>query len=348
MLGQVPDRPAAPPSVVARLQRFASPTASQRGAPTPSRRRHGRAPSPRTAAYSLWQRIGRISAARVRTRSRRSLPTVTARCRQSRSDAAAAPRLACAELRHRVEQTAACRDGEDSANKRFDRRLPRPCCPAYITTTRCAISATTPRSWVISTIAASIFCFSSRIRSRICAWIVTSSAVVGSSAINSFGSAGERHRDHHPLPHAARELVRVLVDTRRSGSGICDQPQHLDRAAHRVVAAERPAVQDQRLGDLTADGQHRVERRHRLLEDHRDRDRREPCASRARRSSSRSRPSKRMCLPTDASGRRCDQPQNRKRGDALAAAGLADDRQASPRGRRERRRRRRRAPRRRG
>ena len=40
-------------------------------------------------------------------------------------------------------------------------------------------------------------------RSRTCAWIVTSSAVVGSSAISSSGSKGERHRDHHALTHAS-------------------------------------------------------------------------------------------------------------------------------------------------
>ena len=59
--------------------------------------------------------------------------------------------------------------------------------PAYITTTRCAISATTPKSWVISMIALPSRVFRSRIRSRICAWMVTSSAVVGSSAISSLG-----------------------------------------------------------------------------------------------------------------------------------------------------------------
>ena len=59
--------------------------------------------------------------------------------------------------------------------------------PAYITTTRCAVSATTPRSWVISTTAVPNSRCRSPIRSRICAWIVTSSAVVGSSAISTFG-----------------------------------------------------------------------------------------------------------------------------------------------------------------
>ena len=40
------------------------------------------------------------------------------------------------------------------------------------------------------------------------AWIVTSSAVVGSSAMMSFGSHAERDRDHHALAHAAGQLVR--------------------------------------------------------------------------------------------------------------------------------------------
>ncbi len=59
--------------------------------------------------------------------------------------------------------------------------------PAYITTTRCAVSATTPISCVISITAIPIRSFSSVMRSRICACIVTSSAVVGSSAISSLG-----------------------------------------------------------------------------------------------------------------------------------------------------------------
>ena len=32
--------------------------------------------------------------------------------------------------------------------------------------------------------------------------------------------AGERHRDHHALAHAARELVRIVVEARRSGDGM--------------------------------------------------------------------------------------------------------------------------------
>ncbi len=59
--------------------------------------------------------------------------------------------------------------------------------PAYITTTRSASSATTPMSCVIRTIDEPWSRWSRFMSSRICAWMVTSSAVVGSSAIRSDG-----------------------------------------------------------------------------------------------------------------------------------------------------------------
>ncbi len=55
--------------------------------------------------------------------------------------------------------------------------------PAYITHTRSARPATTARSWVIQIIAVPVSAASFCISERICAWIVTSSAVVGSSAM---------------------------------------------------------------------------------------------------------------------------------------------------------------------
>ena len=75
--------------------------------------------------------------------------------------------------------------------------------------------------------------WSSRIRSRICACVVTSSAVVGSSAISSVGLVDERHRDHHALAHAAGELVRVVVDRAARPAG-CRPP-----AAPRAIASSR-------------------------------------------------------------------------------------------------------------
>src|SRR5439155_4489643 len=59
--------------------------------------------------------------------------------------------------------------------------------PAYITMTRSATSATTPRLWVTKITAMPVACCSSFISSRICACTVTSSAVVGSSAISTRG-----------------------------------------------------------------------------------------------------------------------------------------------------------------
>ncbi len=59
--------------------------------------------------------------------------------------------------------------------------------PAYMTAMRSAMSATTPRSWVTRITPALVSARRSRIRSRIWAWIVTSSAVVGSSAISTLG-----------------------------------------------------------------------------------------------------------------------------------------------------------------
>ena len=62
---------------------------------------------------------------------------------------------------------------------------------------------------------------------RICASTITSSAVVGSSAIRRLGSQHERERDHDPLPHAAGELVRVLLV---AGGRDPHHPQGLERA----------------------------------------------------------------------------------------------------------------------
>src|SRR5579883_94579 len=90
-----------------------------------------------------------------------------------------------AEPRHRGQEPLRIRM-QRPAKQTLDPRL-LDLAPAYMTTTRSAISATTPRLCVISTIAVSILAFRARIRSRIWAWIVTSSAVVGSSAISNFG-----------------------------------------------------------------------------------------------------------------------------------------------------------------
>ena len=79
--------------------------------------------------------------------------------------------------------------------------------------------------------------------------------------------AGQRHRDHHALAHAAGKLVRVFVDP-FVGRGNVDAAQQLDRPLARLPPRAAAMAQD-RLDDLVADGEARVERGHRLLKYHR-------------------------------------------------------------------------------
>ena len=80
--------------------------------------------------------------------------------------------------------------------------------------------------------------------------------------------AGQRHRDHRALALAAGELVRIGVDL-GLGVGDAGAVQQLDGARARGVGPQR-LVQRQHLDDLVAHGVQRVQRRHRLLEDHAD------------------------------------------------------------------------------
>ncbi len=83
-----------------------------------------------------------------------------------------------------------------------------------------------------------------------------------------FGLVGQRHGDHHALPQATGQLVRVVAEPLLR-PGQPDQVQHLDGPLERLGLA-RAAVQPDRLGHLIADGLGRVERAERILEDHRD------------------------------------------------------------------------------
>ena len=89
------------------------------------------------------------------------------------------------ELRHRVQQRLGVGvPGGDEDVAAIDCST---ICPAYMTTTSSATSAMTPRSWVTKIIAMSSSRWRVWSRSMICAWVVTSRAVVGSSAISSLG-----------------------------------------------------------------------------------------------------------------------------------------------------------------
>ena len=80
--------------------------------------------------------------------------------------------------------------------------------------------------------------------------------------------ARERHGDHHTLPHAAGELMRVIPQP-AGRVGNANPLQQRPGALIRLLP-RRVAVQPDRFRHLFADGQHGIERRHRLLEDHGD------------------------------------------------------------------------------
>jgi hypothetical protein len=99
----------------------------------------------------------------------------------------------------------------------------------------------------------------------ICAWTVTSSAVVGDEHPRV---ERERHGDQGALSHPAGELVRVVVDS-MFGFGKTDESEEIDRALPCCALADR-LVSSNRLDDLPADPVERMEARQRILEDQGD------------------------------------------------------------------------------
>ena len=173
----------------------------------------------------------------------------------------------------------------------------------------------------------------SRISSRICAWIVTSSAVVGSSAISSRGSQASA------IAIIARwrmppESWCGYSSKRCSGAGMRTCAQHLDRARPWPRARPTRPVPQQRLDDLLADGEGRVQRRSSAP------GRSSPCRCRAGPAASRLRQRRPARGPRSGSSRRrCGpagrhQAHDRQRRHALAAARFADDGQRAGRPRR--------------
>ena len=74
---------------------------------------------------------------------------------------------------------------------------------------------------------------------RICACTVTSSAVVGSSAISRSGLVGERHGDHHALALAAGQLVRIAAEPRLPDRE-CRPGRAIRRCAARAASPVSP------------------------------------------------------------------------------------------------------------
>ena len=126
----------------------------------------------------------------------------------------------------------------------------------------------------------------------------------------------DRHRDHRALAHSTRELVRILVDP-PLGIRDADELEQRHRPLLDRVVLDLRMVGLDRLADLEADLQDRVQRRHRILEDHR-----ELVAPNAAQLLLRNLEQvlalEHGLAADDASRRLRDQPEDRHRADALA------------------------------
>ena len=133
--------------------------------------------------------------------------------------------------------------------------------------------------------------------------------------------AGESQRDHDPLAHAAGQLVRIRVDPLR-GVRNAHLLQQIDRAPPGLFLRDR-FVRDDRLDDLDADPVHGIQRRHRVLEDHRDLVPADIAQARLRHGQQV------LPLVDDLALERrvlaAGQPEERHSRHALPGAGLADD-----------------------
>ena len=195
-----------------------------------SRRRAWRRPRSRSgpldAAAVEDARAARVEGAARRDRVQPRHRAVDLR-RRSRS---------LADRRDRAHQAHACRDARAAwiTSRTGPISTMR---PAYITATRSAVSAITPMSCVTSITAVPCSRHRRFSSAMICAWIETSSAVVGSSATISSRLGAQRQRDHHALAHAAGELVRVVVDALLGAPG-CRPPRSssIARCARLAVA----------------------------------------------------------------------------------------------------------------
>ena len=140
------------------------------------------------------------------------------------------------------------------------------------------------------------------------------------------GLVDQRHRDHHALPHPTRELVRIVVDS-LVGAGDSDCLKQLERPLTSFGPRD-VAVEQHGLVELLADRVHRVQRRHRILEDHRD-----VVASQVAQLAA-AHLEEVVALEEGLAARdRASlvvQPHDREARDALAAAGLAHDPERLP------------------
>ena len=141
------------------------------------------------------------------------------------------------------------------------------------------------------------------------------------------GIAGERHGDHDALAHAARHLVRILVDAPLR-LGDADQRQHLDGALlgrRAVEALVQPQASRAIWRPTVSTGLSDVIGSWKIIEMSL------PRMSRISRSeSSQQVAASKAMRPAILPGRLGDQPQDRHGGDGLAATRLADDGERLP------------------
>ena len=111
--------------------------------------------------------------------------------------------------------------------------------PAYITMTRCAVSATTPRSWVMRMIAVpSLRCRSSDDVEdlRLDGDVERGGRLVGDQHLRI---AGQRHGDHGALAHAAGQLMRIFAAPAAAGSGMRTRRSIVDGLLASLLSAHR-------------------------------------------------------------------------------------------------------------
>ena len=292
-----------------------------------SRRPNGRAASPRRADTRARQRSSRMRTAR---RERAAGRQVGERRHHAGNFLQALGRVAvlAAHRRRAAGSRPSGRAYRDAAAARTGPRPapPPPCGPAYITMTRCAVSATTPRSWVIriTAVPSLLLQVEDEVEDlRLDGDVERGGRLVGDQHLRI---AGERHRDHGALAHAAGQLVRIFLARAAPAPGCApaaasrppcpsaSPPADASRAAAATSAIWLPMV---------STGLSEVIGSWKIIEMSLPR----TCAHRLVVERQQVDAGELDRAADDAAGRIGHQPHQRQRGDALAAAGFADDRQ---------------------
>ena len=167
--------------------------------------RRGRRRDRLTPGCAVGHGLEAIGTARREGAARRQLAERAARCPESPAAARPARRPAS------TPSARACTDASDRRTARAT-GASSTMRPAYITATRSAISATTPRSWVMSSSARPhpLLQLAQQIEDlRLDRDVERRRRLVGDEQRRL---AGERHRDQRALPQAARQLMRIVAD----------------------------------------------------------------------------------------------------------------------------------------